>query len=112
MGMVYIERLRARLAPLRAALSCHPVYGQIDGSAALRLFMEHDVFAVWDFMSLLKALQRRLCSNEVPWLDEHGLMRRREASINDIDINEADRKFLWPAPGPRPADHAGIPNVE
>jgi hypothetical protein len=56
MGMVYIERLRGRLAPLRAALACHPVSGQIDGPAALRKFMEHHVFAVWDFMSLLKAL--------------------------------------------------------
>ena len=59
-----IERLRARLAPLRAALSVHPVYGEIDRPAALRLFMEHHVFAVWDFMSLLKALQRRLSYND------------------------------------------------
>ncbi len=65
---VYIERLRARLAPLRATLARHPVYRQIDGPAALRRFMEHHVFAVWDFMSLLKALQRRLCCNDVPWL--------------------------------------------
>jgi hypothetical protein len=39
-------------------------------------------------------------------------MRRREASINDRPIREADRKFHWPAPGPRPADHPGIPGVE
>src|ERR1700716_1107809 len=67
-GAMWIERLRATLAPLRASLSNHPVYGQIDGPAALRLFMEHHVFAVWDFMSLLKALQRHLCCNDVPWL--------------------------------------------
>src|SRR5437763_17203328 len=68
MGAMRIERLRARLAPLRAALSGHPVYREIDGPAALRLFMEHHVFAVWDFMSLLKALQRSVCCNDVPWL--------------------------------------------
>src|SRR3954453_21350139 len=68
MGTMRIERLRARLAPLRAALSGHPVYREIDGPAALRLFMEHHVFAVWGFMSLLKALQRGLCCNDVPWL--------------------------------------------
>ena len=46
--------------------------------------------------------------NEQWEFDEHGLMRRREASINDVPIREADRKFLWPAPGPRPADHPGL----
>ena len=39
-------------------------------------------------------------------------MRRREASINDVAIAEADRKFHWPAPGPRSADHPGIPDVK
>ena len=34
-------------------------------------------------------------------------MRRREASINDTIIAEADRKFRWPL-GPRPADHPGL----
>jgi nuclear transport factor 2 (NTF2) superfamily protein len=39
-------------------------------------------------------------------------MRRREASINDVPILEAERRFFWPAPGPRPADHPGIPDVK
>lgn len=50
--------------------------------------------------------------NELWEFDASGLMRRREASINDRPIREADRKFRWPAPGPRPADHPGIPGVE
>jgi len=45
--------------------------------------------------------------NEQWEFDEHGLMRRRDASINDVRINAADRKFLWPA-GPRPKDHPGL----
>ena len=44
--------------------------------------------------------------------DDDGLMRRREASINDIAIAESDRKFFWPAPGPRPADHKGITEIK
>ncbi|MGB7224644.1 MAG: DUF1348 family protein, partial [Bradyrhizobium sp.] len=40
--------------------------------------------------------------------DEHGLMRRREASINDIAIGEKDRRFHWPVPGPRPQDVPGL----
>ena len=40
--------------------------------------------------------------------DEHGLMRRREASINDVEIAESERRFRWAAPGPRPAEIAGL----
>jgi len=54
----------------------------------------------------------RSYGNELWEFDPRGVMRRREASINDRPIREADRKFHWPAPGPRPADHPGIPGVE
>jgi hypothetical protein len=54
----------------------------------------------------------RSYGNEQWEFDERGLMRRREASINDVEINESERKFLWPAPGPRPADHPGIAEVK
>lgn len=54
----------------------------------------------------------RSYGNELWEFDERGLMRRREASINDVSIAETDRKFFWPAPGPRPADHPGIPDVK
>ena len=62
-----IDRIRARIAPLRDALLAHPIYDRIATLAALRVFMESHVFAVWDFMSLLKALQRRVCCVDVPW---------------------------------------------
>jgi nuclear transport factor 2 (NTF2) superfamily protein len=54
----------------------------------------------------------RSYGNEQWEFDDRGLMRRREASINDVPIAETDRKFFWPAPGPRPADHPGIPDVK
>ena len=49
----------------------------------------------------------RAHGNENWEFDEHGLMRRREASINDVSISEADRKFLWDQ-GPRPEDFPGL----
>lgn len=45
--------------------------------------------------------------NENWEFDERGLMRRREASINDVPIRESDRKFLWPK-GPRPENFPGL----
>ena len=50
----------------------------------------------------------RAYGNELWEFDEQGLMRRREASINDKPIAEDERRFRWPAPGPRPADHPGL----
>jgi nuclear transport factor 2 (NTF2) superfamily protein len=49
----------------------------------------------------------RSYGNEQWEFDEAGLMRRREASINDVPIAETERKFLWPL-GPRPASHPGL----
>ena len=49
----------------------------------------------------------RSYGNEQWEFDEDGLMRRREASINDVPITEAQRKFRWPS-GPRPDDHPGL----
>ena len=49
----------------------------------------------------------RAHGNENWEFDEHGLMRRREASINDVAILESDRKFLWEQ-GPRPDDFPGL----
>jgi hypothetical protein len=65
---VNLSQIRCRIAPLRQSLLEHPLYEDLGQPAALRVFMQHHVFAVWDFMSLLKALQRRLCSVAVPWL--------------------------------------------
>jgi len=50
----------------------------------------------------------RAHGNEQWEFDENGLMRRREASINDVPIRAEDRKFLWQPLGPRPANHPGL----
>jgi nuclear transport factor 2 (NTF2) superfamily protein len=53
----------------------------------------------------------RAYGNELWEFDCEGLMRRREASINDVPIEEHERRFHWSAPGPRPESDAGIPSV-
>ncbi len=50
----------------------------------------------------------RAYGNEQWEFDENGIMRRREASINDVPIREEERKFRWTAPAARPADHPGL----
>jgi nuclear transport factor 2 (NTF2) superfamily protein len=50
----------------------------------------------------------RSYGNEQWEFDAAGLMRRREASINDVAIAEKDRRFRWAAPGSRPADVPGL----
>ena len=62
-----IERIERELKPLRKKLQTHPVYKSIDSIEDIRCFMEQHVFAVWDFMSLLKQLQNELTCTKVPW---------------------------------------------
>ena len=53
----------------------------------------------------------RAYGNENWEFDENGLMRVRHASINDLPIQAADRKFHWDRSGPRPADHASLSDL-
>ncbi|OZS41296.1 hypothetical protein ASV53_24555, partial [Photobacterium sanguinicancri] len=50
----------------------------------------------------------RAYGNETWPFDKEGLMTHRHASINDVEIDESDRKFFWDNSGPRPADHPGL----
>jgi hypothetical protein len=81
-----LEQLQERLTLLKTALLNHPVYREIDCVESLRVFMEHHVFAVWDFMSLLKTLQRLLSCVEVPWLPSANALGCR--FINEIVVAE------------------------
>jgi Protein of unknown function (DUF3050) len=74
------------LGTLRAALLDHPIYAQVASVADLRQFMEDHVFAVWDFMSLLKRLQQDLTCIKVPWFPADNTKAAR--LINDIVIGE------------------------
>ena len=69
-----------------------------DNRIAVRFQYEyHDVDGNWF----------RAYGNENWEFDDDGLMRRREASINDYAIEEPERKFHWPL-GPRPVDAPGL----
>jgi hypothetical protein len=80
------DRVATAIAGERQALLEHRLYGDLRTVEALAVFMEHHVFAVWDFMSLLKALQMRLTCARVPWLPQgHGEVRRL---VNEIVLGE------------------------
>ncbi len=81
-----IDYLQSKIAPLRARLIEHPVYQQIATEEELKAFTEEHVFAVWDFMSLLKSLQQHLTCVQVPWLPTENKETRR--FINEIVVGE------------------------
>ncbi|UKJ06087.1 DUF3050 domain-containing protein [Solitalea lacus] len=62
-----IQQIRTTIEPLRQQLIKHPLYENIKSIEHLRIFMQHHVYAVWDFMSLLKNLQHHLTCTEAPW---------------------------------------------
>ncbi|MCP9198728.1 DUF3050 domain-containing protein [Gramella sp. GC03-9] len=63
-----IQEINESLKPLTNKLIDHPLYKEIKTPKHLQIFMEHHVYAVWDFMSLLTALQQRLTTVSNPWL--------------------------------------------
>jgi hypothetical protein len=75
-----------QLGSLRVALLEHPIYARVASVADLQLFMEDHVFAVWDFMSLLKRLQQDMTCITVPWFPADNARAAR--LINDIVIGE------------------------
>lgn len=81
-----IGRLKDAVEPGRRKVLSHPLYRQLNTTDAVVAFMEHHVFAVWDFMSLLKSLQRSLTCVQVPWVPTGPMVSRR--LINDITLVE------------------------
>jgi hypothetical protein len=81
-----IESLRQMVEPARASVMTHPIYGQLSSLQDVRTFTENHVFAVWDFMSLLKNLQAQLTCVDVPWVPRGAPASRR--LINEIVLAE------------------------
>lgn len=82
----FIENLKKEIAPLRQQIINHKVYSVINDVKDLNIFMKYHVFAVWDFMSLLKALQNNLTCTSVPWFPKGSADTR--FLINEIVVGE------------------------
>ena len=82
----HIEQLQANIEPLRQEIINHKVYTQINDIEDLQIFMQHHIYAVWDFMSLLKALQNNLTCTQVPWTPKGSAETRY--LINEIVVGE------------------------
>ncbi len=78
--------LAVDLGDARTRLVGHPLYGLVDTPERLRAFMAVHVFAVWDFQSLLKAMQQRLTCTSLPWLPTPDPEARR--LVNEIVLEE------------------------
>jgi hypothetical protein len=74
------------LLPYRKKLENHPVYKAVESSKDLRYFMEHHVYSVWDFMSLLKYLQSVIAPAQYPWVPMGDASVRR--FINELVLEE------------------------
>ncbi len=88
-----------KITALKNELSVHPIYSSIKDLNDLSLFMQHHIYSVWDFMSLVKYLQQHIAPAQTPWLPSTNPEMRR--FINDIVLEEESDEGLPLADGTR-----------
>lgn len=81
-----IEKIKNATASLRQEIVNHKVYSMIEDIDDLKIFMQYHIYAVWDFMSLLKALQNNLTCTTIPWFPKGSADTRN--LINEIVVGE------------------------
>ena len=81
-----VRRLLANIEDAREALVAHPVYSRVDSIENMHVFMSFHIWAVWDFMCLLKGLQVNLSCVQVPWFPHGDRTLRR--LVNEIVVAE------------------------
>ena len=84
--MKEIQTLEKAIQPLRHNLQEHPIYQSLNSLKDVAIFMELHVYAVWDFMSLLKSLQQQLTCVSLPWMAPKNPTLSR--FINEIVMGE------------------------
>jgi pyrroloquinoline quinone (PQQ) biosynthesis protein C len=84
--MTGILHIKGTISPVRETIIQHPLYAEMQRIEDLRSFMQYHVFAVWDFMSLLKSLQRHLTCTDIPWVPKGSAATRY--LINEIVTGE------------------------
>jgi hypothetical protein len=95
----------SQIEPISKRLEAHPVFSKLNTLDELRVFMEHHVFAVWDFMSLLKRLQEIYVPHGSPWVPQSdGNVVR---FINEI-VMEEESDQAYNSGGERYASHFEI----
>ncbi len=89
----HLEKIKTTIEPLRLEIINHKVYSAIENLDDLKIFMQYHVFAVWDFMSILKTLQNNLTCTNVPWFPKgtadtrHLINEIVVAEESDLDVN-------------------------
>ena len=81
-----VDQLRKVIDDARSEVIKHPIYNRLKTLRDVNTFNESHVFAVWDFMSLLKSLQQNLTCVDIPWVPRGSCESRR--LINDIVLVE------------------------
>jgi len=81
-----IHQLKEKITPAREEIINHPLYSRLKTIQDLQTFTSYHVFAVWDFMSLLKRLQQELTCVSTPWIPKGSANTRY--LINEIVLGE------------------------
>ena len=84
--IILVQKLKKKLKEKENILYNHNIYSKTNNLEQLQIFMENHIYAVWDFMLLVKYLQRKLTSVELIWKPTKYRISRHY--INEIILNE------------------------